>query len=398
MTANSNEETKKTSTRGRKPQTRNSSKKASGENHIHIEENARHIQENRQDIQNNTKMIHVLYSIIILLMVIIAGLAFWLWSVFSGTDWNMWTTQTWSWNSDDISRTWEWVVVTILDDARCNDCVTDELRQQLEQSPFLSESEFIVRDFSEGGIEELMQENNITTLPQVLFSTNELWDGGQISPFLTPLTNGEFRLEIGEASSFNPFASRSDRGFLVMDLDILEQIKGDSYVNWNPDTPLVWIEYSDFGCTFCIRMHAEDNTVNNVLAAFPDTIHSRFQHMAFRNRDVPEAIECIAEQAWEGAFNTLISEWFNAWVTTWNDVINVAQSENINFDTNEYEACLSDGRMQRKIEQHMEIGQSVFWVQGTPGNVLVNTETWEYEIISWAFPQETFEDAIQRLQ
>ena len=82
-----------------------------------------------------------------------------------------------------------------------------------------------------------------------------------------------------------------------MDLDILDQIKANSYANGNPSTPLTWIEYSDFGCAFCVRMHAEDNTVNKVLAVFPDTIHARFQHMAFRNRDVPEAIECIAEQA-----------------------------------------------------------------------------------------------------
>ena len=398
MTANSNEETKKTSTRGRKPQARNSSKKASVENQVHIEENARHIQENRQDIQNNTKMIHVLYSIIILLMVIIAGLAFWLWSVFSGTGWNMWEPQVWPWSTGEISRTWEWVIVTILDDARCNDCVTNDIQQQLAASPFLSDAEFVIQDFSETQVRELMEENNIATLPQVLFNTNDLWDGGQLSSNLFPLTNGQFRLEIGEAASFNPFAERSERGFLVMDLNILDQIKADSYANWNPDTPLAWIEYSDFGCTFCVRMHAEDNTVNNVLAAFPNTIHSRFQHMAFRNRDVPEAIECIAEQAWEQAFNTLISEWFNARVTTWNDVINLAQSENINFDTNEYEACLSDGQMQRKIENHMQIGQGVFWVQGTPWNVLINVETWEYEIISWAFPQATFEDAIQRLQ
>ena len=386
-----NEETKKTTPRGRKPRASNESLNTVH----HVEENTRHIQENRQDIQNNTKMIHVLYSIIILLMVIIAGLAFWLWNVFSGNGWSM---QGWNSNTGEISRTWEWVVITILDDARCNDCMTNDLRQQLEQSSFLSASRFVVRDFSESGVEELMRENNITTLPQILFNTNELWDGGQISPFLTTLTNGEFRLEIGEASSFNPFASRSDRGFLVMDLDILEQIKTMSFVKWNSDTPLTWIEYSDFGCAFCVRMHADDNTVNNVLATFPEAINSRFQHMAFRNTEVPETIECIAEQAGQDAFNTLIDEGFNARVNTRNDILAVAETQNINFNSSELESCIADGRMQRKIQDQMEMGQNIFWVRGTPWNVIVNVETWEYEVISWAYPQSTFEDAIRRLQ
>ena len=74
MTANKSEPTKKTTSR-RKPAAR---KETLNETITHVEENARHIQENRYDIQNNTKMIHILYSIIILLLLIVAGLAFWL--------------------------------------------------------------------------------------------------------------------------------------------------------------------------------------------------------------------------------------------------------------------------------------------------------------------------------
>lgn len=40
-------------------------------------------------------------------------------------------------------------------------------------------------------------------------------DGGQITPYLTALPGGEFSLALG--ATFDPFAIRSDKGFLVLD-------------------------------------------------------------------------------------------------------------------------------------------------------------------------------------
>jgi hypothetical protein len=77
---NSSEEKKTPAPRGRKPRTSKASTTPVAQ---HVEENARHISENARDIGNNTKMIHTLYAIIILLVILIAGLAFWLGSVFS---------------------------------------------------------------------------------------------------------------------------------------------------------------------------------------------------------------------------------------------------------------------------------------------------------------------------
>jgi len=49
-----------------------------------VTENARHIEENKKDIQNNSKMIHLLYGVIIVLMLVIAGLAFYVGTIFGG--------------------------------------------------------------------------------------------------------------------------------------------------------------------------------------------------------------------------------------------------------------------------------------------------------------------------
>ncbi|MCH8518171.1 thioredoxin domain-containing protein [Candidatus Gracilibacteria bacterium] len=299
---------------------------------------------------------------------------------------------------EQISKTGEGVVITILDDARCNDCMTEDILAQLNQSPFLIDAKFVLKDFSDDGVRELLQQNNLTKLPVIIFSTDQLWDGGQITPFLTTLHNGEYSLAIGEAASFDSFALRSERGFSIVDRDILSQIQAISYVKGNTNAPLTWIEYSDFGCPFCRRMHVDDMTVSTILNTYPDIINNRFQHMAFRNREVPEAIECIAEQAGEKAFYTLVDKGFEQGVSTQNDVIAVANSENMSFNITDYQACIGDGRMKDRIDTHMSIGQEVFGIRGTPGNVIVNNQSGEYEIISGAYPTHFFEEVIERLR
>ncbi|MDA9129200.1 hypothetical protein N9J72_01860, partial [Candidatus Gracilibacteria bacterium] len=167
-----------------------------------IERNANHIDENSREIKNNTKLIHLLYIFIIILMMIIAGLAFYVGTMFGNT------------GSAGVV-TAEDVTITIIDDARCTDCETDAIVNQIKTLPFLVGAEYIEQDFSDAGVAEYLEANSITLLPAVIFSTNILNDAGQIAPFLTALPNGEFSLAI--QSTFNPNAERSERGFLKLD-------------------------------------------------------------------------------------------------------------------------------------------------------------------------------------
>ncbi len=60
-----------------------------------------------------------------------------------------------------------------------------------------------------------LEDNNITALPAVVFNSNTMNDGGQITPYLTALPNGSYSLALG--ATFDPFAKRSENGFLIMD-------------------------------------------------------------------------------------------------------------------------------------------------------------------------------------
>jgi len=60
----------------------------------------------------------------------------------------------------------------------------------------------------------------------------------------------------------------------------------------------------------------------------------------------------------------------------------VADANGINYNTQEVDACIASDRMKAKIDDTMELGQNVFGIRGTPGNILINVNTGEYELVS----------------
>jgi hypothetical protein len=152
-------------------------------------------------------MIHILYGLIIVLMLIIAGLAFYVGSMFGSKDQG---------NTPNINTPQaQEINITVIDDARCSDCQTSVIVEQLKVLPFLSQATFTQKDFADEGVVQYLEENDISVLPAVIFNSNALYDGGQITPYLQALPDGQFSLALG--AKFNPFITRSENGFLVLE-------------------------------------------------------------------------------------------------------------------------------------------------------------------------------------
>jgi hypothetical protein len=60
-------------------------------------------------------------------------------------------------------------------------------------------------------------------------------------------------------------------------------------------------------------------------------------------------------------------------------------------------ACVNANTFDSKITNQMSLWTELFNVTWTPWNVLINTETLEYDILSWAYPVSSFENIIDRL-
>lgn len=343
---------------------------------------------------NNIQM-----GIIIALLVVIAVMGFFLGKNSAGTNTN---TSVISGNYEDLS-------ITIIGDERCTNCPTEAVLEQLKLLPSVAEAEIIRKDFSDEGVSDYLKENNIEALPLIVFSTNnfdvskdpvQMDQNGQPAPkvntFLQALPDGQYTLAIG--ATFNPFEDRSERGFLKLDISKLKTIKDNSYIKGNADAKITWIEYSDLECPYCAKLH-NAGTAEELADKYGDDLNIVFNHfpLGFHANAQPgaEILECLGEQKGSEAFYSLIKKSYADEKSTKSFLIDEAVNLWANKDS--LEECLSSGKYTDKVKNQMAAWTDNFGITWTPGNILINNETGEYEVISWAYPASAFEEIIDRL-
>jgi len=250
-----------------------------------------------------------------------------------------------------------------------------------------------VEDFSDEGVSEYMQENNLSNIPTILFDSNNLGDNGEFVQYLSAIPSGEYNLALPQV--FNPFAKQVSGLFPVIDLELVRSIQA-SPINGNPDAKLTWIEYADLECPFCARLHTsgttkkiiEDNEgeVNIILQHFPLASHPNGLTAA-------QWAECAREQwvdfysfidasfAKYNSNNFSLDGFYNIAVGLWADKTLLSQ-------------CVNSNKYKDYVQAQFNLGQSLFGVRGTPGNVVINNETGEYAILSWARPASAFQEVI----
>lgn len=290
------------------------------------------------------------------------------------------------------------ITVRIIDDARCQDCMTDEMTQQLQALPFLKEASFTVEDFSDTGTKQYMKENGITHLPAFIFDTNEIEDDNQIVPYLWKLPDGNYSLAAG--ANFDPFTERSERGFKMISQDVIDELLEWAHLYEGKKAEILWIEYSDMECPFCARLH-NDEVFEKLMKEYWDTLSYSMQHfpLAFHTNalDAAQALECIAERE-KSAYYPVIKQSFETYSSnnfSLSGLYEIAESQGI--EKKDVQECVNNNTYKQKVEDQMLRWQTLFGITGTPGNVLINTKTGEYTTISGAYPYEYFKEVIDSL-
>lgn len=198
------------------------------------------------------------------------------------------------------------------------------------------------------------------------------------------------------ADNTQPTAEPKATGSLTSD-DIAKLTK-DTYVKGDESAQILWIEYSDLECPFCKRLH-DSGAIKNLEAKYGDKIAFAFKHypLPFHPTAMPaaQAAECVGESGGSAKYFAFVESIF-AKGTPSQDVINAAVKEaGLNADT--VKKCVDSGKFKARVDAHMAEGSSKFGVNGTPGNVLINTKTGKYEVVSGAQPEANFDAAIVRL-
>lgn len=316
-------------------------------------------------------------------------------------------------NNTSSNTETEKLTITVIDDKRCMDCWTEDIISQLKLIPDLQGISFEIKDFSESWTSEMLQKNEILVLPAIIFSNNkvEKW----LSDFLNKTKDWRYLLNIW--AKFNPFIERSDRWFLLLDKEELEKIKTNSYIKWNSEAEITWLEYSDLECPYCAKLHRSD--VEKALSEkYSDKLNIIFNHFPLdfhKNAQIAsEILECTWEEKWADTFYALlkssfdnaeekeVSQWWQTFITydtskssSKKTMIDIAISLWVN--ENSLDKCLDDEKYSNKVVFQADRWAKLFWITWTPWNVLINNTTWEYEIIWGAYPKEAFINIIDRL-
>lgn len=108
-----------------------------------------------------------------------------------------------------------------------------------------------------------------------------------------------------------------------------------------------------------------------------------------------QAAECVGEAGGSDKYFAFVDSIFVKGTPS-QDVIDAAVKE-VGLNPATVKTCVDSGKFKSRVDTHMAEGSSKFGVNGTPGNVLINTQTGKYEVVSGAQPESNFDAAIVRL-
>ena len=97
--------------------------------------------------------------------------------------------------------------------------------------------------------------------------------------------------------------------------------------------------------------------------------------------DAMEAIECMAEQD-SSLHHTAWTNFYKTGSFGSEELKKFAEENGVNMT--QYQTCLDGNDMVAKIDAQKQMGVDVFGISGTPGNIIINLKTGEYENASWS--------------
>lgn len=173
-------------------------------------------------------------------------------------------------------------------------------------------------------------------------------------------------------------------------VDNLEPINQEDHIRGNPDAQIALIEYSDLECSYCADFH---QTAQQLLEEYDDQIMWVYRHYPLKQihpnaTQLAIGSECAARQGGDDAFWAFIDYVFENKST---DAQEVAQALGLN--TGQFSICLDDDSLAQKVQDQLEAGTAA-GVTGTPGNIMLNTQTDDAILVPGARPVDQFKTII----
>ena len=169
-----------------------------------------------------------------------------------------------------------------------------------------------------------------------------------------------------------------------------------NWVIYGPENAKITIlEFADASCGYCKRQIAQDNTVDAVMAHYPNDVHVVFKNFPIFNETAAQAMACSEDYLTPENYHEYVIAVFSADDATSVDVLaNLAA--NYGADATTIANCVNNGDKANEVSETMNEWQT-FGISGTPSSVVINNESGKFLLIPGAYPVETFVETIESL-
>ena len=176
--------------------------------------------------------------------------------------------------------------------------------------------------------------------------------------------------------------------------DQIAAIKKMGIWQGDKDAKILFLEYSDLQCPFCKRHH-DSATVATLMTKYGDKMAHSFRNFPLSFHQYANAganaTLCAADQS-EEKFWKFIDVVFTKTLSSEQILYDAAKEVGLNEA--EFKTCMTENKFATQWNAEMSEGQSLFGVSGTPGNVMINTDTKEYVVVAGAYPASEFEKTL----
>lgn len=181
--------------------------------------------------------------------------------------------------------------------------------------------------------------------------------------------------------------------------DTIKKILAGAHFQGKEDAKIVLIEYSDLLCPFCKR-HYNDQTMEKVVQKYPNDVALVFKNMPLEQLHPTspkwaQVLYCAGKLGGSDKYYAYMAKAFQ--VETFDDTNVVDIAKSIGLDAARFTACYNDAATKDAVAASIQEGNTLFGINGTPGNVVLNRETGKYVVVKGAYPVSKFETEVAAL-
>ena len=178
---------------------------------------------------------------------------------------------------------------------------------------------------------------------------------------------------------------------------VVENMLASTPIRGDKNARFTIVEYTELLCPYCQR-HSQEGTINAVMEQFPWEVNSVSRHFIIHGDEALQlaaAMECIAELN-PDVYHETFEQAFAAYPVDLPTLTNIATG--LGVDESALQSCIDEWRYVQAVNDMMNQANTLFGVSGTPGNVIIDRETWNYQLVSGAYPVETFVETINSMK